>query len=73
MNILMTTSKGLRVKIEPYTLWKAVLTQRMNDMVDLTVGVDNIFDYTDSDGMSTLDPGRRIFAEISVHHKFDLD
>ncbi len=59
-----------RDKSDPYTIWKLTYNQQFrfskNIKCQLQAGVNNIFDYTDSEHMAVVDPGRRFFAGIKI-------
>ncbi|MDP8238795.1 MAG: TonB-dependent receptor [Candidatus Hatepunaea meridiana] len=57
--------------LAPYALWKLTVIHRLFSTVDLTLGIDNLFDYTDRLEFSTLDPGRRYFASLNIHYNLN--
>ena len=54
----------VRENYRPYWNWRFTATQRLYSNLTLTAGVDNIFDYTDTEDFSTITPGRRFFSII---------
>ena len=57
-----------KVHYNDYSIWRLTLSQQFYNSVNLVLGVDNLFDYTA--GMitfnSSITPGRRYFASLSV-------
>lgn len=55
----------------PYSLWKltALVTPWKKDFlaVNISFGVQNLFNYTDPKGYTTYDPGRRFFCSASLN------
>jgi outer membrane receptor for ferrienterochelin and colicins len=59
---------------EPHTLWKLTTTHRLFSGALLTVGIDNIFDYVQSDNTMSLNPGRRYFVGLRADiHKLNFN
>jgi len=50
---------------KPYWNWRLTAMQTFYNNFSLTLGVDNIFDYTDTQDLSTLTPGRRFFTIVN--------
>lgn len=48
--------------LDQFTLWKALLTIQAAEPLSIQFGVDNIFDYTDTDTFATFSPGRTFFV-----------
>jgi len=53
-----------RENSDPYWNWRLTASQQLFSNLTFTAGVDNIFDYTDTENFSTLTPGRRFFSVI---------
>ena len=53
-----------REKYKPYWNWRFTSTLHFYKYFNLVLGVDNLFDYTDTEDFSTLSPGRRFFSII---------
>ncbi len=55
-----------RETYKPYWNWRLTSTLFMYKNFNLVMGVDNLFDYTDTEDFSTLSPGRRFYSIIHV-------
>lgn len=59
---------------EARTIWKLTTTHKLFSGVLLTAGIDNIFDYIQSDNPLSLNPGRRYFVGLIVNiHKLNFN
>ena len=59
---------------EPHTIFKLTTTHRLFSGALLTAGIDNIFDYVQSDNILSLNPGRRYFVGLIVNiHKLNFN
>ncbi len=56
------------VYYDAYSMWKLVVNQRLFNAVDLTIGVENLFDYrpTIIDFNTSMSPGRRGFVSLKI-------
>ena len=57
------------VHYDPYSIWRMSVNQKFFNGVDLTLGVDNIFDYT-ADIVSfntSMSPGRKVFVSLKIN------
>ena len=58
---------------DPHTLWKITLTQQIYKGFDFTLSVDNIFNYSEPQNITTLNPGRSLIAGINIYfHKIQI-
>lgn len=55
-----------------YALWKLTLSQILFKNYNITLGVDNLFDYTDNVHFTVTTPGRRYFAYININLNSNL-
>lgn len=55
-----------------YALWKLTASQILFKNYSLTLGVDNLFDYTDNVHFTVTTPGRRYFAYININLNSNL-
>ncbi|NOQ27920.1 MAG: TonB-dependent receptor [Bacteroidales bacterium] len=59
---------------EPHTIFKLTTTHRLFSGALLTAGIDNIFDYVQSDNPLSLNPGRRYFVGLLVNiHRLNFN
>ncbi len=56
--------KAERDQNKLYWNWRFISTLYLYKYFNLALGVDNLFDYTDTEDFSTLSPGRRFFSTI---------
>jgi outer membrane receptor for ferrienterochelin and colicins len=65
---IVTVSKD---KSSPYMLWKIVYNQNFKIAQKYTVefqaGINNVFNYTDTQHLAVIDPGRRFFTGIKFN------
>ena len=56
------------VHFDAYSVWKLSVSQKIINGINLTVGIDNIFDYTADivSFNSSTSPGRRVFVSLKV-------
>ncbi len=56
---------------DPYMLWKIIINRTMwskgEKKLNLSAGVNNIFNYTDIENKTTIDPGRRYFISMNFN------
>jgi outer membrane receptor for ferrienterochelin and colicins len=63
-----TTHQVEKVNLESFSLWRLTTTQTLQGNYFLRLGIDNIFDYTDtSGGYNTGNPGRTFFFGIGLN------
>jgi outer membrane receptor for ferrienterochelin and colicins len=63
-----TTHQIEKVNLESFSLWRLTTTQTLKSKTYLRLGIDNIFDYTDtSGGYNTGNPGRTFFFGIGLN------
>jgi len=63
-----TTHQIEKVNLESFSLWRLTTTQTLKSNYFLRLGIDNIFDYTDtSGGYNTGNPGRTFFFGIGLN------
>ena len=63
-----TTHQIEKVNLESFSLWRLTTTQTLKNNYFLRLGIDNIFDYTDtSGGYNTGNPGRTYFFGIGLN------
>jgi len=67
-------SKGKIEKTERagYALWKLTLSQIVFKNYNITLGIDNLFNYTDKVHFTVTTPGRRYFAYININLNSNL-
>jgi len=56
-----------------HSLWRLMLVHHIYSGIAVTTGIDNIFDYVQTDHITTINPGRRFLIGLSVDiHKFQF-
>jgi outer membrane receptor for ferrienterochelin and colicins len=68
-NITWTDARGQnsKVKLSEYFNWKLTTLHRITKWASATVGIDNLFNYTDTRYFTSMSPGRRIFAGVKFN------
>lgn len=56
------------VHFDAYSIWKLAVSQKIINGINLTLGIDNIFDYTADivSFNSSTSPGRRLFVSLKI-------
>jgi outer membrane receptor for ferrienterochelin and colicin len=52
---------------EPHNLWKITTTHTIFNGVCFKLGVDNIFNYTEIQNITSINPGRSFFFGVDIH------
>lgn len=61
------TGEVERIERAGYALWRLTSSHKVYDYLKVTLGVDNVFDYTDKQYLTTLSPGRRFFLVVDFN------
>ena len=62
-----STNKLIKYEQSPYSIWRFTATKTLFSYVKFTAGVDNIFDYRDTDYLIT--PGRVIYGGFNISYE----
>src|SRR5690606_24718800 len=52
--------------LSDYSLWKVHVGLKPINQVTLQAGIDNLFDYTDTQTFATFSPGRTLFLSVRI-------
>lgn len=68
-NITWTDTQGTnsKQKLSDYFNWKLTTLHRITSWATATVGIDNLFNYTDPRYFTSMSPGRRYFAGVKFN------